>query len=102
MGDEAHRHDPTVAQDADATLTQPDGQVVDAGGRERDEHVVGLHVDHLDVDRPLFPDHNTMAALVKSGEILEAVETRQLEGTLRTREEALEWVKREYLWAEKG
>ena len=30
------------------------------------------------------------------GEILEAVETRQLEGTLRTREEALDWVKREY------
>ena len=33
----------------------------------------------------------------KFGEILEAVETRQLEGTLRTREEALEWVRREYL-----
>ena len=32
----------------------------------------------------------------KFGEILEAVETRQLEGTLRTREEAIEWVKREY------
>jgi poly(A) polymerase len=32
----------------------------------------------------------------KFGEILEAVETRQLEGTLCTREEALEWVKREY------
>ncbi len=32
----------------------------------------------------------------KFGEILEAVETRQLEGDLRTREEALEWVKREY------
>src|SRR6266566_4579206 len=31
------------------------------------------------------------------GEILEAVETRQLEGTLRTTGEALEWVKREYL-----
>jgi poly(A) polymerase len=30
------------------------------------------------------------------GEILEAVETRQLEGNLRTREEALEWVKRKY------
>jgi len=30
------------------------------------------------------------------GEILEAVETRQLEGTLRSREEALEWLKREY------
>jgi len=33
----------------------------------------------------------------KFGEILEAVETRQLEGTLRTTGEALEWVKREYL-----
>ena len=30
------------------------------------------------------------------GEILEAVETCQLEGTLRNREEALEWLKREY------
>jgi poly(A) polymerase len=30
------------------------------------------------------------------GEILEEVETRQLEGNLRTREEALEWVKRTY------
>jgi poly(A) polymerase len=30
------------------------------------------------------------------GEILEAVETRQLEGELRTREQALDWVKREY------
>jgi poly(A) polymerase len=32
----------------------------------------------------------------KFGEILEAVETRQLEGALKTRAEALEWVKREY------
>lgn len=32
----------------------------------------------------------------KFGEILEAVETRQLEGALRTREEALDWIKREY------
>ncbi len=30
------------------------------------------------------------------GEILEEVETRQLEGNLRTREEALQWVKRTY------
>jgi poly(A) polymerase len=30
------------------------------------------------------------------GEILEAVETRQLEGALKNREEALEWVKAEY------
>jgi len=35
------------------------------------------------------------------GEILEAVETRQLEGNLRTREEALEWVQREYAQSEK-
>jgi poly(A) polymerase len=32
----------------------------------------------------------------KFGEILEAVETRQLEGNLKTREEALDWVTREY------
>jgi poly(A) polymerase len=31
------------------------------------------------------------------GEILEAVETRQLEGALKNREEALEWVRAEYL-----
>jgi histidine ammonia-lyase len=31
-------------------------------------------VAHLDVDRPLFPDHNTMKALVASCEILDAVE----------------------------
>ncbi|HME88208.1 MAG TPA: CCA tRNA nucleotidyltransferase [Chthoniobacterales bacterium] len=33
----------------------------------------------------------------KFGEILEAAETRQLEGALKDREQALEWVKREYL-----
>ena len=38
----------------------------------------------------------------KFGEILEAVETRQLEGTLRTKEEALEWVKREYFSGRKN
>jgi len=32
----------------------------------------------------------------KFGEILEAVETRQLEGALKDRQEAIEWVKREY------
>jgi poly(A) polymerase len=35
----------------------------------------------------------------KIGEILEAVETRQLEGTLTNREEALGWVKGEFLTA---
>jgi len=36
----------------------------------------------------------------KFGEILEAVETRQLEGNLRTREEAIEWVKQEHALGE--
>jgi histidine ammonia-lyase len=31
-------------------------------------------VDHLDEDRPLFPDHNAMAAAVERGAVLEAVE----------------------------
>jgi len=37
----------------------------------------------------------------KFGEILEAVETRQLEGALRTRDEALDWVKWEYSLGQK-
>jgi histidine ammonia-lyase len=36
--------------------------------------VVRRHVSHLDDDRPLYPDHNRMKALVASCEILEAVE----------------------------
>jgi len=36
--------------------------------------VVRQHVEHLEQDRPLYPDHNKMAALVKSCEILENVE----------------------------
>jgi histidine ammonia-lyase len=43
-------------------------------GVEKARQVIRKHVAHLDVDRPLYPDHNTMKALVKSGEILEAVE----------------------------
>jgi len=36
--------------------------------------VVRKHVKHLDEDRPLYDDHNTMKALVKSCEILHEVE----------------------------
>jgi histidine ammonia-lyase len=36
--------------------------------------VIRKYVDHLDVDRPLYPDHNRMKELVKSCEILDAVE----------------------------
>jgi histidine ammonia-lyase len=36
--------------------------------------VIRDHVDFLDIDRPLYKDHNTMMELVKSNAILEAVE----------------------------
>lgn len=43
-------------------------------GTQKARQVIRRHVLHLDVDRPLYPDHNIMKALVKSGEILEEVE----------------------------
>jgi histidine ammonia-lyase len=36
--------------------------------------IVRKYVEHLDEDRPLYPDHTRMKELVKSCEILEAVE----------------------------
>ena len=36
--------------------------------------VIRRHVKHLDEDRPLYPDHDRMASLVASGEVLDAVE----------------------------
>jgi histidine ammonia-lyase len=36
--------------------------------------VIRRHVAHLDVDRPLYPDHNCMKELVRSGNILAEVE----------------------------
>jgi len=38
------------------------------------KRVIRKHVNHLDVDRPLFPDHTRMKEVVKSCEILEEVE----------------------------
>jgi len=38
------------------------------------KNAIRKHVAHLEEDRPLYPDHNTMKEVVKSGEILEAVE----------------------------
>ena len=43
-------------------------------GTQAARQVIRRHVAHLEVDRPLYPDHNAMKALVKSGEILTAVE----------------------------
>ncbi len=43
-------------------------------GTQKAREVIRRHVAHLEVDRPLYPDHNSMKALVKSGELLAAVE----------------------------
>ena len=43
-------------------------------GTQKAREVIRKYVKHLEVDRPLYPDHNAMKALVKSGEILEEVE----------------------------
>ncbi|MBP6977694.1 MAG: aromatic amino acid ammonia-lyase [Bacteroidales bacterium] len=43
-------------------------------GTTKAKEVIRRHVAFLDVDRPLYPDHNTMKSLVQSCEILEEVE----------------------------
>ena len=43
-------------------------------GTQKARETIRKHVEHLEVDRPLYNDHNKMKALVKSGEILEEVE----------------------------
>jgi histidine ammonia-lyase len=43
-------------------------------GTQKAREIIRKCVAHLEVDRPLYPDHNAMAALVKSGEILVEVE----------------------------
>lgn len=43
-------------------------------GTKRAHDVIRRHVAHLEVDRPLYNDHNTMKKLVESGEILAEVE----------------------------
>jgi histidine ammonia-lyase len=43
-------------------------------GVETARKVIRKHVEHLDVDRPLYPDHTKLKGVVRSAEILEAVE----------------------------
>ncbi|HEX7357537.1 MAG TPA: aromatic amino acid ammonia-lyase [Ignavibacteriaceae bacterium] len=43
-------------------------------GVAKAKEVIRKHVEFLDIDRPLYPDHNKMKELVKSCEILEKVE----------------------------
>ncbi len=57
-----------AAQALDFRDFQP-GRGVQAARR-----VIRQYVGHLEEDRPLFPDHNRMQALVRRGDILQAVE----------------------------
>ncbi len=43
-------------------------------GTETARSVVRRYVAHLDVDRPLHADHNTMKSLIQTGEVLDEVE----------------------------
>ena len=43
-------------------------------GVAKAKEIVRKHIDHLDIDRPLYPDHTKMMEVVKSCEILEEVE----------------------------
>jgi histidine ammonia-lyase len=43
-------------------------------GVSKAKEVIRRHVDFLDIDRPLYPDHTRMKGLVKSCEILDEVE----------------------------
>ncbi|KXK16015.1 MAG: histidine ammonia-lyase [Chloroflexi bacterium OLB14] len=43
-------------------------------GSLKAREVIRKHVEHLEIDRPLYNDHNKMKALVKSAEILDEVE----------------------------
>jgi histidine ammonia-lyase len=45
-------------------------------GVETAKRIVRKHVEFLDIDRPLYPDHTAMKELVKTCEILEAVESK--------------------------
>jgi histidine ammonia-lyase len=43
-------------------------------GTQKAKDVIRKYVEYLDIDRPLYPDHNAMKELVKSCEILHEVE----------------------------
>lgn len=43
-------------------------------GTAKAKEIIRKYIDYLDIDRPLYPDHNSMKDLVKSCEILDEVE----------------------------
>jgi len=44
-------------------------------GVQKAKEIIRKHVEFLDIDRPLYKDHTVMKELVKSGKILDAVES---------------------------
>jgi histidine ammonia-lyase len=44
-------------------------------GVSKSKEIIRKHVDFLEIDRPLYPDHTRMRDLVRSGEILDSVES---------------------------
>ena len=49
-------------------------EFINGKGVAKAKEIIRKYVDFLDVDRPLYSDHNRMKELVKSCEILEEVE----------------------------
>ena len=49
-------------------------------GTQKAKEIIRMHVAFLDIDRPLYDDHNKMKALVKSCEVL--VEVEKVVGSL--------------------
>jgi len=65
-----------AAQALDLREMIEDKPYVYGQGSSKAREVIRRHVEFLDVDRPLYPDHNRMKALVASGEILSEVEEK--------------------------
>ena len=65
-----------AAQALDMREMIEDRPYVYGHGSSKAREVIRRYVEFLDVDRPLYPDHNRMKALVASGEILREVEEK--------------------------
>jgi len=63
-----------AAQALDLREKYDEQKYVFGRGTQKAKNVIRKYVDFLDIDRPLYPDHNKMKELVKSCEILSEVE----------------------------
>lgn len=64
-----------AAQALDLREKYDDQKYIFGKGTSIAKKVIRKYVDFLDIDRPLYPDHNKMKYLVKSCEILDEIET---------------------------